>query len=117
MSNAIVEFAKEEQRPAPVEGAPPLPLPPSVITVATTPPPANWQPPVFGGLAVIFGVTALFKAAVVLGPLALLCALLALIRRQYAWAAVGAGAALGALLTSPTFWTLLGLAWLLKRVL
>lgn len=116
MANPIVEFPRDEQRSviAPPAALPAAPAQPSVITVSTAPPPLNWQPPVFGSLAVIFGITALFKATVVLAPLGLAFALAALLRRQYPWAAIGAGAAAGALLTSPLFWTLIGLAWLLK---
>jgi hypothetical protein len=64
----------------------------------------------------IFGVTALFKATIVLAPLGLAFALAAGLARQFAWAAVGGIAAVVALLISPVFWALLGIAWLIERL-
>jgi hypothetical protein len=86
------------------------------LKVATAPPatasPARpWQPPVLGSLSVIFGIAALFKATLLLAPLALVFALLAALGRQFSWAAIGGIAGLAALATSPWFWGLLGLAW------
>lgn len=98
--------------PDPGMGRTDLNLPVPGPSVAAPP----WQPPIIGSLAVIFGVVALFKATVVLAPLGLFCALLAAGFRQYGWAAIGAGAAIAALLTSPAFWTLLGLAWLIDWI-
>ena len=70
------------------------------------------QPPVTGALAAIFGTAALFKAPLVLAPLAIGLALVAGWRGHHAWAAIGLGTALVGLMTSAWFWTLLGLAWL-----
>jgi hypothetical protein len=44
--------------------------------------------------------------------LALLFSLVALCLRQFSWAAIGAGTAVAALLTSIWFWTLLGAGWI-----
>ncbi len=68
--------------------------------------------PVLGGLAVIFGICALFKAPVVLGPLAMAFGIAALCRRQVSLGAIGGIAGLVGLLISPLFWTLVGLGWL-----
>jgi hypothetical protein len=72
-------------------------------------------PPILGALTVIFGITALYKATVLLAPIALVLGVIALFRRQGGWGLIGMGAALVALLIDPTFWGLLGLAWLLDR--
>jgi hypothetical protein len=77
--------------------------------------PANrtaWAPPVTGALSVIFGVVGLFKLPLFLAPLAILLALIAGWRGHHAWAVIGLGTGLVALLTSFWFWTWLGLAWL-----
>lgn len=68
--------------------------------------------PVLGGLAVIFGIAALFNAPIALGPLAILFALGALLRGQAGLAAIGGISAVVALAISPVFWTVVGLAWL-----
>ncbi|HXV23533.1 MAG TPA: hypothetical protein VED46_04670 [Alphaproteobacteria bacterium] len=84
--------------------------------VAVLPPPAAsrpWNPPVVGVLAALFGTAALFgQATLALAPLALLFSLVALCLRQFSWAAIGAGTAIVALLTSIWFWTLLGAGWI-----
>ena len=72
-------------------------------------------PPILGALAVIFGVTALYKATLILAPIALLVGAAALFRRQGGWGLIGMGAAVVALAITPSFWALLGLAWLLDR--
>lgn len=72
-------------------------------------------PPILGALAVIFGITALYKATLVLAPIALLVGAAALFRRQGGWGLIGIGAAVVALAITPSFWALLGLAWLLDR--
>jgi hypothetical protein len=72
-------------------------------------------PPILGALAVIFGVTALYKATLMLAPIALVLGIIALFRRQGGWGLIGMGAAAVALVIDPTFWGLLGLAWLLDR--
>jgi hypothetical protein len=71
-----------------------------------------WAPPVTGALSVIFGVVGLFKLPLFLAPLAILLALIAGWRGHHAWAVIGLGTGLVALLTSFWFWTWLGLAWL-----
>jgi hypothetical protein len=124
MANSVIQLPKGSQAvAAPI--APALPAPPAepvqpqapIITVATTAPSAvHWQPPIFGSLAVIFGVAALFTGTLVLAPLALVLALAAGIFRQISWAVIGGGAAVVALATSKYFWALLGLAWLINRV-
>ncbi len=74
--------------------------------------PRPWHPPVAGVLAAVFGTAALFgKATLLLAPVALLFSLVALCFRQYSWAAIGAGTAIAALVTSIWFWTLLGAGW------
>ncbi len=91
--------------------------PPSIITVAAAVPlAARWQPPIFGSLAVIFGVAALltgFPGRLLLAPLAVAVALAAGFLRQTSWAVIGGASAVVALATSESFWALLGLAWLL----
>ncbi len=114
MTNPVVELPK---RPPPVAAAPSLPaIPPAepvAPAIALPPLVARWEPPVFGALAAVFGIAALFKATLFLAPLALLCALVAGLRGNYGWAAVGVASAIVALATSPLFWTLLGLTWLI----
>ncbi|MEX1107353.1 MAG: hypothetical protein WEC00_00440 [Dongiaceae bacterium] len=71
-----------------------------------------WTPPVSGALAAIFGVTALFKMAWILAPLAILLAIIAGLRGHHGWAVIGLGTAIVGLVISPWIWTALGLAWL-----
>jgi hypothetical protein len=73
---------------------------------------AAWSPPVTGALSVIFAIAALFKAPLFLAPLAILLALIAGWRGHHAWAVIGLGTGLVALLTSFWFWAALGLGWL-----
>jgi hypothetical protein len=126
MTNSVIQLPKGNQPAAPISPALPAepvqsvepvqPLTP-VITVATTAAPAaHWQPPIFGSLAVIFGVAALFTGTLVLAPLALVLAVAAGIFRQIPWAVIGGASATVALATSKYFWALLGLAWLINRV-
>lgn len=118
MTNSVIQLPKGNQPAvAPVSPVEPVqPLTP-VITVATTAAPAlHWQPPIFGSLAVISGVAALFTGTLVLAPLALLMAVAAGIFRQIPWAIIGGASATVALATSKYFWALLGLAWLINRV-
>jgi hypothetical protein len=75
-----------------------------------------WQPPVLGSLAVIFGIAALFKATLLLAPLALVFAMLAALFRQFSWAAIGGISGLAALATSPWFWGIVGMTWLVDAV-
>ena len=126
MTNSVIQLPKGNQPTVPpVAPMPPvepaLPVEPvqqltPVITVATTAAPAlHWQPPIFGSLAVIFGVAALFTGTLVLAPLALVMAVAAGIFRQIPWAIIGGASATVALATSKYFWALLGLAWLINR--
>jgi hypothetical protein len=52
-----------------------------------------------------------------LGPIAVLFGLIALLRRQYALGAIGTITGAAAILTSPWFWTGVGIAWLYERLL
>ena len=124
MTNAVIQLPKANKAvDAIAPSAPALPAEPvqpqaPIITVATTAAPVtHWQPPIFGSLAVIFGVAALFTGTLVLAPLALVLALVAGIFRQIPWAVIGGAAATVALATSKYFWALLGLAWLIDWLL
>ena len=75
-----------------------------------------WNPPVFGASAVLIGAAALFHVPLVLGPLAILCGLIALIRGQYALGAIGTITGAAAVLTSPWFWTGIGIAWIYEKL-
>ena len=106
-----------EDRPAPTV----LPNEPLLnLTPVSAQPPVlpgkSWQPPVLGSLAVIFGIAALFKATLLLAPLALVFALLAALFRQFSWAAIGGISGLAALATSPWFWGIVGMTWLVDAV-
>ncbi len=72
----------------------------------------KWQPPITGGLAVIFGIASLFKLPLFFAPLAIFLALIAGWRGHHGWAVIGLGTALVGLLTSFWFWAWLGMAWL-----
>jgi hypothetical protein len=100
--------------PAVLPNEPVLPVAPAQAEKPAAPRAAPWQPPVLGTLAVIFGIAALFKATLLLAPLALVFALLAALRRQLSWAAIGGIAGMAALATSPWFWGILGLAWVVE---
>ena len=76
-----------------------------------------WNPPVFGASAVLLGAAALFRAPLLLGPIAVLFGLIALFRRQYALGAIGTITGAAAILTSPWFWTGVGIAWLYEKLL
>ncbi|HEY7688351.1 MAG TPA: hypothetical protein VH835_06645 [Dongiaceae bacterium] len=103
----------DDREPPPAVILPNEPVLP-VTPAAVAPPAAGpWQPPVLGSLAVIFGIAALFKATLLLGPLALAFAFLAALGRQFSWAAIGGIAGLAALATSPWFWGIVGLAWVI----
>ncbi len=101
--------------PAVLPNEPVLPDAPATAQPAVLPG-KSWQPPVLGGLAVIFGIAALFKAALLLAPLALAFALLAALFRQFSWAAIGGVSGLAALAISPWFWGIVGMAWLVDAV-
>ncbi len=64
----------------------------------------------------ILGAAALFRAPLLLGPIAVLFGLIALLRRQYALGAIGTITGAAAILTSPWFWTGVGIAWLYERL-
>jgi hypothetical protein len=76
-----------------------------------------WNPPVFGASAVLLGAAALFRAPLLLGPIAVFFGIIALIRGQYALGAIGTITGAAAILTSPWFWTGIGIAWLYERLL
>jgi hypothetical protein len=110
----------EPEHRLPVPGAQPAPAELRVIHIQgesrAPPPPAPappYSPPVSGALAAAFGLAALFgHATLILAPLAILISVVALLRRHFAWAALGTVTAVVALVTSPVFWLLLGLGWL-----
>jgi hypothetical protein len=72
----------------------------------------SFSPPVFGALSVIFGVTAFYKATLLLAPLALIAGLLACLKRQWGWGLIGILSAVAALAIDPYFWGLAGILWL-----
>jgi len=76
----------------------------------------NFSPPVFGTLSVIFGVTAFYKATLLLAPLALIAGLLACLKRQWGWGLIGILSAVAALLIDPYFWGLAGILWLARAM-
>jgi hypothetical protein len=76
-----------------------------------------WNPPVFGASAVLLGAAALFRAPLLLGPIAVVFGLIALLRRQYALGTIGTITGAAAILTSPWFWTGVGIAWLYEKLL
>jgi hypothetical protein len=72
----------------------------------------RFSPPVFGTLSVIFGVTAFYKATLLLAPLALIAGLIACLKRQWGWGLIGILSGLTALAIDPYFWILAGSYWL-----
>jgi len=72
----------------------------------------TFSPPVFGALSVIFGVTAFYKATLLLAPLALIAGLLACLKRQWGWGLIGILSGLAALAIDPYFWAMAGAMWL-----
>ena len=96
--------------PAPEEGAPPS-------TVYALPPTLLRLPPALGFLAVTFGIVALIKLPILFGPLALSFAIAAAFKRQFWYATVGAATGAAGLVSSTTFWLLLGSGWLLNYLL
>jgi hypothetical protein len=113
--SAVAEGREEFPEPAVLPNEPLLNLTPEPAQPPALPGKA-WQPPVLGSLAVIFGIAALFKATLLLAPLALVFALLAALFRQFSWAAIGGISGLAALATSPWFWGIVGMAWLVDAV-
>ena len=65
----------------------------------------------------LLGAAALFRAPLLLGPIAVLFGLIALIRGQYALGAIGTITGAAAILTSPWLWTGIGIAWLYEESL
>ena len=76
----------------------------------------SFSPPVFGTLSVIFGVTAFYKATLLLAPLALLAGLIACLKQQWGWGLIGILSAAAALAIDPYFWGLAGLYWLARAL-
>jgi hypothetical protein len=74
----------------------------------------SFSPPVFGAISVIFGVTAFYKATLLLAPLALIAGLLACLKRQWGWGLIGILSAVAALQIDPYFWGLAGIYWLAR---
>ena len=77
---------------------------------------SGFSPPVFGAISVIFGVTAFYKATLLLAPLALIAGLIACLRRQWGWGLIGILSALAALMIDPYFWGLAGIYWLARAL-
>jgi hypothetical protein len=100
--------------PLPSPGPPPGPL--IAGWQAPPPAPAPFSPPVFGALAVIFGVSAFYKATLLLGPLAILVGLIACFRKQWAWGLIGMLSALAALAVDPYFWGLAGIYYVARML-
>lgn len=76
----------------------------------------SFSPPVFGTLSVIFGITAFYKATLLLAPLALIAGLIACLKRQWGWGLIGILSAVAALAIDPYFWGLAGLYWLARAL-
>ena len=113
--SAELEDREDFPEPAVLPNEPLLNLTPVQAQPAVLPG-KSWQPPVLGCLAVIFGIAALFKATLLLAPLALVFALLAALFRQFSWAAIGGISGLVALATSPWFWGIVGMTWLVDAI-
>ena len=103
-------------------GFAPAPMPPPGPLIAgwrTLPPdqppaPKPFSPPVFGALAVIFGISAFYKATLLLGPLAIIVGLIACLRKQWAWGLIGMLSAAAALAVDPYFWGLAGIYYIAR---
>jgi hypothetical protein len=76
----------------------------------------TFSPPVFGALSVIFGITAFYKATLLLSPLALIAGLIACLKRQWGWGLIGILSGLTALMIDPYFWVMAGLYWLWRAL-
>jgi hypothetical protein len=85
--------------------------------VFALPPALFRKPPVLGLLAVIYGIVALIKLPILFGPLAILFAVAAACRKQFWYAALGAATGAAGLVSSSTFWLLLGSGWLINYLL
>jgi hypothetical protein len=113
-----------DQPPVPGQGVDagfvpaPTPTPGPLIAGWQVPPPAPapFSPPVFGALAVIFGVSAFYKATLLLGPLAIIVGLIACLRKQWAWGLIGILSAVAALAVNPYFWGLAGIYYIARML-
>ena len=96
--------------------APAEPKHPLMAGWQPVPPPTtqSFSPPVFGALSVIFGITAFYKATLMLAPLALIAGLIACLRKQWGWGLIGILSAAAALAVDPYFWGLAGIYWLAR---
>ncbi|HWA41841.1 MAG TPA: hypothetical protein VHA10_01425 [Hypericibacter adhaerens] len=109
----------------PAAAAEPLPPEPAAwpseesgpSAVFALPPAYLRKPPVLGLLAVIYGIVALIKLPILFGPLAILFAIAAACRKQFWYAALGAATGAAGLVSSTTFWLLLGGGWLINYLL
>ena len=97
--------------PAPIQAPAPL-----IDAWQASPPPAqpHFSPPVFGAIAVVFGITAFYKATLILGPLALVVGLVACLRKQWGWGLIGIISAVAALAIDPYFWGLAGIYYIAR---
>ena len=118
---SVVRLTPAGSSLAPQEALPPEPSywappeeSPSPAAVFALPPTLFRKPPVLGLLAVIYGVVALIKLPILFGPLAILFAIAALCRKQYWYAGVGAATGAAGLVSSSTFWLLVGSGWLIN---
>lgn len=68
--------------------------------------------PVAGAFALVFGILALFRLPLLLGPLAMIAGAIAMLRGDRGAGLIGLALGIAGLLTAGTFWTLVGLGWL-----
>ena len=69
----------------------------------------RFELPVFGALALLFGVISLFHMPIVMAPLALVFAFVALRQQQTSFGLAGLVCGIVGLITSEAFWILIGL--------
>ena len=102
--------------PAPTEPPAPLIQAPLIQAWNASQPPVQppFSPPVFGAIAVVFGITAFYKATLILGPLALVAGLVACLRKQWGWGLIGIISAVAALAIDPYFWGLAGIYYIAR---
>jgi choline-glycine betaine transporter len=74
----------------------------------------HFSPPVFGAISVVFGITAFYKATLILAPLALTAGLVACLRKQWGWGLIGIISAVAALAIDPYFWGLAGIYYIAR---
>ena len=94
--------------------APQNPPTPLIAGWQVQPPQPRFSPPVLGALAVIFGVTAFYKATLLLGPLAIVVGLVACLRKLWGWGLIGILSAIAALAVNPYFWGLAGIYYIAR---